>query len=75
MAEEKVLSRRNLLRGAGYSLAGLTLASSMGVFLAGSSKLEAAEDPAPPTYPWVYPAMDIEECKAVAYTAYKTQGG
>lgn len=77
MAEEKVLTRRNLLRGAGVSVAGLAMASTMGVFLTGCAEDDAegaATNPAAPDFPWNYEALDIEECKAAAYENYMAGG-
>jgi hypothetical protein len=82
MTEENVLSRRKLLRSAGYSIAGLTLASSMGMFMTGCAKPETpavvdpvpAGDPEPPSFPWQYQTMDIAECQTAAYSKYKEGG-
>jgi hypothetical protein len=79
MAEEKVLSRRKLLRGAGYSLAGLTLAGTMGVFLPGCSETPAASDPGDTEikaagWPLEYVKLDPAAAEKRAYDAYMEDG-
>ncbi|MBS4031731.1 MAG: hypothetical protein KGZ63_10005 [Clostridiales bacterium] len=79
--EEKILSRRKLLRNAGVSLAGITLASSMG-FLSGCSNqaapvpatvAEPAEVPVP-VWPLSYVKLDPAAAEQKAYAAYKEDG-
>jgi hypothetical protein len=81
MTEEKCLSRRRLLRGAGYSLAGLTLAGTMGAFLTGCAE-KAQADPTPPgetvvsapQWPLSYTKLDSSVAESRAYDAYKKDG-
>jgi hypothetical protein len=78
--EEKILSRRKLLRNAGVSLAGITLASSMGL-LSGCSN-QAAPVPAPtepaevsiPEWPLSYVKLDSAVAEKRAYDAYMEDG-
>lgn len=79
MAEEKVLSRRKLLRGAGYSLAGLTLAGTMGVFLPGCSETPAVGEPGDTEmkaaeWPLEYVKLDPAVAEKRAYDAYMEGG-
>lgn len=79
MAEEKVLSRRKLLRGAGYSLAGLTLAGTVGAFFSGCSDSPTAAEPVnpklnSPTWPLAYVKLDPDVAEKRAYDAYMEDG-
>ena len=81
--EENILSRRKILRNAGVSLAGITLASSMGL-LSGCSN-QAAPVPVPataaepaevpiPEWPLSYVKLDPAVAEERAYAAYKEDG-
>ncbi|EEG78176.1 hypothetical protein [Dethiobacter alkaliphilus] len=78
MAEEKGLSRRTLLRGAGYSLAGLTLAGTVGMLLPGCGTDEgtAAEngEVAAAKWPLNYAKLDPDEAAQRGYDAYWEDG-
>jgi hypothetical protein len=83
MAEEKCVSRRKLLRGAGYSIAGLTLASTMGMFLTGCSDPEASASPDNSNgeadvpvaqWPLSYTKLDPDKAAELAYAGYKEDG-
>lgn len=84
MSEEKMISRRKLLYGAGVSVAGIAMAGTMGALLTGCSQKapEVVASPgtdqpqalAAPDFPWQYQKMDIDECQAAAYAKYLEAG-
>lgn len=80
MEDNNVLSRRKLLKSAGYSLAGLTLAGTVGALVSGCSQQPAASEPAPaeatttPQWPFTYAKLDPSVAEKKAYDAYKEDG-
>jgi hypothetical protein len=71
MSEEKLLTRRKLLYGAGLSVCGIALGGTMGTLLTGCSQKQpaavASPGPAPvpsaPEFPWTYQKLDVKECQ------------
>lgn len=86
MFDEKILSRRALLRGAGYSLAGLAAAGTMGILLPGCSQTAPATPAAPAAgdlaekkieavqWPLAYVKLDPDVAEKRAYDAYMKDG-
>lgn len=78
--EEKILSRRKLLRNAGVSLAGITLAGSLGLLSGCSNQtapVPATTDPSEvskPEWPLRYVKLDPSVSEKMAYDAYKEDG-
>ncbi len=81
----KELSRRKFLCGAGTSIAGLALVSSVGLLLPGCSKQEAAPAAPPaaaapepkigvPEWPFTYKKLDPDVAAKRAYDGYKEGG-
>lgn len=72
--EAKQLSRKEFLKGAGMTLAGVAMAGTMGSVLTACSSTTASTAEAM-SWPLPYEKVDPEVAEERAYNAYKEKGG
>lgn len=76
--KNRQMSRKDFIKGAGLSLAGVAMAGSLGGLLTACSKIDiagAAGHMEAPEWPFKYKKLDPEKVKARAYNTYKEKGG
>ncbi len=71
--ETKQLSRKEFLKGAGVTLAGVAMAGTMGSVLSACSSPVATAEAM--TWPLPYEKIDPAVAEERAFNAYKEQGG
>ncbi len=73
--ENKQLSRKDFLKGAGVTLAGVAMAGTMGTVLTACSSTTASADPEPYSWPLPYEKVDPAVAEENAFKGYKEKGG
>lgn len=77
MSENKQITRKDFLKGMGYTAASVAVVGSLGGLLTGCSTAPAADvdTSQAPAYPWPYKKLDPAVVEAAAYKGYKEKGG
>jgi len=83
MSENKQITRKDFLKGMGYTAASVVAVGSIGGLLAGCAAPAVAPAPAPaavdtskvPAYPWTYKKIDPAVAEAAAFAGYFEKGG
>ena len=75
MPEEKMLSRKNFLKGVGTTVAGVAVAGALGSVLTGCATETTAGVPEKPEWPFLYQKVDPDKAAEMAYKAYQEKGG
>lgn len=78
MSENKQISRKDFLKGMGYTAASVVAVGSIGGLLTGCSTTQATTEvdtSQAPAYPWTYKKLDPAVVEAAAYKGYKEKGG
>ncbi len=75
--EKKQISRKDFLKGAGVSVAGVAMAGGLGAVLTGctTAAVDTAESTSAPQWPFKYVKLDPATVEARAYNGYKEMGG
>lgn len=69
------ITRKDFLKTAGSSIAGVAMVGAMGGLLTGCSTSSAGDAMTPPSWPYKYKKLDVDQVKERTYDAYKNQGG
>ncbi len=78
MSENKQLTRKEFLKGMGYTAASVVAVGSLGGLLAGCAAPAQTADvdtSQAPAYPFPYKKLDPAAVEKRAYTGYKERGG
>jgi hypothetical protein len=78
MSENKQLTRKEFLKGMGYTAAGVVAVGSLGGLLTGCATSQPAAEvdtSQAPTHPWQYKKLDPSVAEAAAFNGYFEKGG
>ena len=75
MKANKQLTRKEFLKGMGYTVAGVAVATSIGGTLTGCSTTANVDTEQAPEWPFIYKKIDPATAEARAHKAYNEQGG
>ncbi|WP_312702203.1 hypothetical protein [Sedimentibacter sp.] len=79
MSENKQISRKDFLKGMGYTAASVAVVGSLGGLLTGCTEqapaATAVDTSQAPAYPFPYKKLDPAKVEAAAYKGYKEKGG
>jgi len=78
--EQKQISRKNFLKGAGVSVAGVAMAGGIGALLTactspGSASIDTTGSTEKPQWPFKYVKLDPAVVEARAFKGYQEKGG
>jgi len=72
---EKQISRKQFIKGAGATIAGVAVTGALGGLLTGCQTQASADLTQPVQWPMKYTKLDPSVVEARAYTGYKEKGG
>lgn len=78
MSENKQITRKDFLKGMGYTAASVVAVGSISGLLTGCTTSQPAAEvdtTQAPAYPWTYKKIDPAVAEAAAYKGYKEKGG
>lgn len=78
MSENKQITRKDFLKGMGYTAASVVAVGTLGGLLTGCAAPAPAADvdtSQAPAYPWPYKKLDPAVAEAAAFKGYKEKGG
>jgi hypothetical protein len=78
MSENKQLTRKEFLKGMGYTAASVVAVGSIGGLLTGCATSQPAAEvdtSQTPAYPWPYKKLDVAVVEASAFSGYFEKGG
>ena len=75
MQKNKQITRKDFLKGMGYTVASVAVATSLGGTLTGCSTTTNVDTSQSPEWPFVYQKIDPAIAEARAYQSYGEMGG